>query len=152
MKVGAITQSDQLFSGSLADNIAFFDPDLEMRKVVRAAKSAEVHDDILSMPMQYSSLVGDMGSALSAGQRQRVMLARAFYRQPQILMMDEGTANLDPPLEERIADRVAALPMTRIVVAHRPALIERADRVLIVDGGHVREIVGGRLPSKEEVA
>lgn len=134
-QVGVVAQDDRLLSGTIADNIAFFDPDLDMARVQQAAYAAQVHDDIGRMPMQYLSLVGDMGSTLSGGQKQRVLLARALYRQPRILILDEGTANLDVQTEEVIADLIAQLPITRIVVAHRPALLQRADRVLVVDGG-----------------
>jgi ATP-binding cassette subfamily B protein RaxB len=79
--------------------------------------------------MQYMTLVGDMGSTLSGGQRQRVLLARALYRNPKVLFLDEGTANLDETNEEIIADLISQLPITRIVVAHRPALIRRARHV-----------------------
>lgn len=134
---GVVAQDDQLLSGTIADNIAFFDPDLDMQRVHAAAEAAALHADITRMPMQYLSLVGDMGSTLSGGQRQRVLLARALYRQPRILILDEGTANLDPATELAIADVVAQLPVTRIVVAHRPALIERADRSVYVANGEV---------------
>ncbi|WP_339873071.1 peptidase domain-containing ABC transporter [uncultured Brevundimonas sp.] len=134
-QVGVVAQDDRLLSGTIADNIAFFDPDLDMTRVQQAAYAAQVHDDIARMPMQYLSLVGDMGSTLSGGQKQRVLLARALYRQPRILILDEGTANLDVQTEEVIADLIAQLPITRIVVAHRPALLQRADRVLVVEGG-----------------
>ncbi len=136
---GIVAQDDQLLSGTIADNIAFFDPELDMRRVEAAARTARVHDDIMRMPMQYLSLVGDMGSTLSGGQRQRVLLARALYRDPAVLILDEGTANLDPATEDAIADVIAGLPITRIVVAHRPALIERAQRILQVSGGTVIE-------------
>jgi ATP-binding cassette subfamily B protein RaxB len=136
-RVGVVAQEDRLLSGSIADNIAFFDPDLDMQRVYAAATAARVHDEIMSMPMQYQSLVGDMGSALSGGQRQRVLLARALYRRPSVLFLDEGTANLDEATEETIADLICSLPITRIVVAHRPALIRRADRVATVDCGRL---------------
>lgn len=134
-QVGVVSQDDRLLSGTIADNIAFFDPDLDMARVQMAAQAAQVHADILRTPMQYLSLVGDMGSSLSGGQRQRVLLARALYRGPRVLILDEGTANLDEATEAVIADLIASLPITRIVVAHRPALVQRAERVIAVAGG-----------------
>ncbi|MDH2327736.1 peptidase domain-containing ABC transporter [Cereibacter sp. SYSU M97828] len=145
-QIGVVAQDDQLLSGSIADNIAFFDPEMDMERVAAAAMAAQVHDDIARMPMQYLSLVGDMGSALSGGQRQRVLLARALYRRPRLLLLDEGTANLDESTERAIADLISSLPVTRIVIAHRPALIERASRWLRVGGGGVEEVP--KRPSK----
>lgn len=130
--VGFVAQDDRLLAGSVADNIAFFDPEMSMEDVVAAAKAAQVHEEILQMPMKYQSLVGDMGSSLSGGQRQRILLARALYRKPSILILDEGTANLDPETEQGVVDIVTKLRLTRIVVAHRPALIDKADRVIQV--------------------
>lgn len=138
-QVGVVAQDDQLLSGSIADNIAFFDPDMNMEQIVTAATAARVHDNIMRMPMQYLSLVGDMGSALSGGQRQRVLLARALYRQPRLLLLDEGTANLDEEVEAEIADLIAALPITRIAIAHRPALIQKAHRILRFSEGQCFE-------------
>jgi ATP-binding cassette, subfamily B, bacterial CvaB/MchF/RaxB len=143
--VGVVAQDDRLLSGSIADNIAFFDPDLDMGRVQQAAMDAHVHHDIARMPMQYLSLVGDMGSSLSGGQKQRILLARALYRRPRILILDEGTANLDVETEELIADLVDGMAMTRIVIAHRPALLARADRVLMMLNGHLSEVT--REPS-----
>ena len=140
--VGVVSQDDQLLSGTIADNIAFFDPDLDMELVQQAAVAAQVHEDIQRMPMQYLSLVGDMGSTLSGGQRQRVLLARALYRRPKLLFLDEGTANLDPETEAQIVDLVAQLPITRIVVAHRPALVEKASHVYSVHGGSIEKLRG----------
>ncbi|OYX54468.1 MAG: ABC transporter [Brevundimonas subvibrioides] len=151
-QVGVVAQDDRLLSGTIADNIAFFDPDLDMVRVQQAAYAAQVHEDIVRMPMQYLSLVGDMGSTLSGGQKQRVLLARALYRQPRILILDEGTANLDVKTEEVIADLIAQLPITRIVVAHRPALLQRADRVLVVESGTLSTAKVERPIAEREVA
>ena len=139
-RVGAVMQDDLLLAGTLADNIAFFDPRLDPERVETAAQLARIHDEIMRMPMGYQSLVGDMGAALSAGQRQRILLARALYRYPDVLFLDEGTANLDAENEEAIADMIAALPLTRIVVAHRPALVERAQIVLKLDRGRIETV------------
>ena len=96
--------------------------------------------------MQYLTLVGDMGSTLSGGQRQRVLLARALYRRSKILILDEGTANLDEQNEELIADLLDQMPITRIVVAHRPALLRRAKRVYEVGGRKLKEVRYGAAP------
>jgi ATP-binding cassette subfamily B protein RaxB len=101
-----------------------------MEREIRAARAAQLHGDIQALPMKYLSLVGDMGSTLSGGQRQRLLLARALYREPSILILDEGTANLDVETEALIADLIERMPITRIIVAHRPALLDRADRVI----------------------
>jgi len=147
-QVGVVAQDDQLLSGTIADNISFFDPDMDMERIHAAAHAARIHDEIAAMPMQFLSLVGDMGSALSGGQRQRVLLARALYRDPRILILDEGTANLDPATENVIADSISQMPITRIVVAHRPALVERADRVVTIVGGRVHLIDRSVMTSK----
>lgn len=140
-RIGAVMQDDYLLSGTLADNICFFDPQPDQDKIEEAAKFARIDNDIKAMPMAYHSLVSDMGSALSSGQRQRILLARAMYRDPDVLFLDEGTANLDAHTEAEIADAIAALPITRIVIAHRPALIRRADVVLRVNNGKIERMV-----------
>ena len=119
-QVGAVMQEDQLLSGSIADNICFFDPSFDQVRMIACTQLAGIHDEIMAMPMTYNSLIGDMGSSLSGGQKQRVLLARALYRQPRILFMDEGTAHLDVDNERHINESLKHLGMTRICVAHRP--------------------------------
>ena len=143
-RIGAVLQDDHLLTGTLADNISFFDGEGDEARVICVARLARIHDDIMAMPMGYQSLIGDMGSALSSGQRQRIMIARALYRDPDILFLDEGTANLDGDTEDAIADMIATLPITRVVIAHRPALIERAHHVIQVKGGNVVPVRSGQ--------
>jgi ATP-binding cassette subfamily B protein RaxB len=134
-RISAVMQDDHLLSGTLADNICFFAEHANMQHVEHAARMARIHDTIMSMPMGYQSLIGDMGNALSAGQRQRVLLARALYRDPDAIFLDEGTANLDEENEAAIGDMLAKLPITRVAITHRPALVDRADIVLrMVEG------------------
>jgi ATP-binding cassette subfamily B protein RaxB len=103
-------------------------------------KLADLHDTIMAMPLRYDTFVGDMGSSLSGGQRQRVLLARALYRKPSLLLMDEGTAHLDPGSEARVISTVKSLPITRVVIAHRLASISAADRVLMMAAGSVMPV------------
>jgi ATP-binding cassette, subfamily B, bacterial CvaB/MchF/RaxB len=131
-QVAAVMQEDQLLSGSVADNICFFDPEFDQERMMRCARLAGIHDEIMAMPMTYNSLVGDMGSSLSGGQKQRVILARALYREPRILFLDEGTAHLDLDNERHINESLSRLSMTRVSVAHRPAISAGADRLILL--------------------
>ena len=142
-QIGSVAQDDMLYAGSLADNIAFFDLDQDMERVERAARIACIYDDIKTMPLAFDTLVGDMGSTLSGGQKQRVLLARALYAEPKILFIDEGTAHLDPEVEDKLLGNLAELKITRITIAHRSKAIEMADRTIAVMSGFVRE---ARLP------
>jgi len=137
--VGVVMQDEPLFSGSIADNIAFFDPTPDRARIERAAGVAAVHDEIEAMPMGYDTLIGDMGTALSGGQRQRVLLARALYRQPAVLMLDEATSSLDVERERAVNQAVRQLALTRIVVAHRPETIASASRVVALHDGRVAQ-------------
>lgn len=127
-QIAVVMQNDDLLSGSVAENIAFFEHDFDIERIQQCAQLAAIHDDIVQMPMGYNSLVGDMGASLSGGQKQRIILARALYRQPKILFMDEATSHLDSKLEGDINKAVKALDMTRIIVAHRAETIRSADR------------------------
>jgi ATP-binding cassette, subfamily B, bacterial CvaB/MchF/RaxB len=138
-QVGVVMQDDQLLSGSVADNICFFDEAFDLEWMQRCAETAGIHDEILRMPMGYNSLIGDMGSFLSGGQKQRIVLARALYRRPRILVMDEATSHLDVALEAQVNAAVKALGLTRIIIAHRPETIASASRVLTVSAGLVTE-------------
>jgi ATP-binding cassette subfamily B protein RaxB len=128
--VGFVLQDDCLFAGTIADNIAFASDVADMSRVEECARLACLDDEINSMPMGYSTLIGDMGSALSGGQQQRLLLARALYPRPSILILDEATSHLDVPTEQRIAAMLAELRMTRVFAAHRPDTIRIADRVI----------------------
>ena len=129
-RIGVVMQEDRLLSGTLADNISFFDPEIDMQRVYKAAIAAQIHETIAALPMNYQLQIGDMGSILSGGQRQRVLLARALYQDPAVLFLDEGTANLDVETEGAIVKIIRDLPITRIIVAHRPAFLEASDRVI----------------------
>jgi ATP-binding cassette subfamily B protein RaxB len=136
-QVGVVMQDDQLMSGSVADNICCFDEAFDVEWMQGCAETAGIHDEIMRMPMGYNSLIGDMGTFLSGGQKQRIVLARALYRRPRILFMDEGTSHLDVALEARVNTAVKALGLTRIIIAHRPETIASASRVLTVRRGLV---------------
>lgn len=131
--IAAVMQDDQLFAGSIADNITFFDHASSMEDIQCAARMAAVHDEIVAMPMGYETLVGDMGSSLSGGQKQRVIFARALYRKPKILLLDEATSHLDAQCECSINAAVRKMNVTRIIIAHRAETIASADRVVHLD-------------------
>jgi ATP-binding cassette, subfamily B, bacterial CvaB/MchF/RaxB len=137
--VGTVMQDDQLFAGSIADNISFFDPSPDHGAIERFARLAAVHDDIAAMPMGYNTLIGDMGAALSGGQKQRILLARALYKQPRILFLDEATSALDVQKERAVNEAIRSLNLTRIIIAHRPETIASADRVIVLQGGKVAQ-------------
>lgn len=142
--VASVMQDDQLFAGSIAENICFFDPRPDLERLQSCARMAEVHADIAAMPMQYNTLVGDMGTVFSGGQKQRILLARALYRQPRMLFLDEATSHLDVARERSVNEAVRQLSLTRVIVAHRSETIASADRVV--------KLVGGRLITGVSIA
>ncbi len=144
-RVGAVMQDDQLFVGTIEDNISFFDTEHDPARVRECAKLAMIDEDIMAMPMQYNTIVGSLGMALSGGQKQRVLLARALYRRPQVLFLDEAFDQLDVALERRITNALSGRSLSLVVVSHRadvnPAYtqrldIEREPRVGIVVASH----------------
>ncbi|MCE9785858.1 peptidase domain-containing ABC transporter [Shewanella algae] len=136
-QIAAVMQNDTLLSGSVLDNLCFFDPEPNLLKVQQCAHLAAIDEDINRMPMGYNSLVGDMGNQFSGGQVQRLLLARALYKSPKLLFMDEATSHLDVMNEIRIGEQIKQLAMTRIIVAHRPETIKQADRVLVMHMGQL---------------
>lgn len=150
---GTVMQDDRLFAGSLAENICFFDNTPSQSLIEECVKLASIHEDIVKMPMGYNSLVGDMGTSLSGGQKQRILLARALYKRPAILFLDEATSHLDISLERDISGSIAKMQLTRIVIAHRPETIRTSGRVLDISKQSTRtESLGKKdlKPRKEE--
>ncbi|ENU94251.1 hypothetical protein F971_00148 [Acinetobacter vivianii] len=135
----SVAQDDVLFAGSIIENISFFDHSINQEWVEQCAKMAAIHDEIIAMPMGYQTLVGDMGSILSGGQKQRVLLARALYRRPKILFLDEATSHLDILKEQEINSMIKSLNMTRVIIAHRPETIASVDRIVAIKDGRVVE-------------
>ncbi|WP_227537135.1 ATP-binding cassette domain-containing protein, partial [Klebsiella pneumoniae] len=128
--IACVLQEDRLFSGSLIDNISGFDDNADLDFVMECARRCNIHDEIMKMSMGYETIVGELGLGISGGQKQRILIARALYRKPSILFMDEATSHLDLRNESVINQSISALSITRIIVAHRPSTIASADRVI----------------------
>ncbi|WP_326539731.1 peptidase domain-containing ABC transporter [Pseudorhodoferax sp.] len=145
--VGVVMQDEPLFSGSVADNISFFDSSPDHAWIEQCARVAAVHDEIVAMPMGYHTLIGELGTALSGGQKQRLLLARALYKRPRILLLDEATSALDVERERIVNQAVRQLALTRIIVAHRPETIASATRVIALHDGSVAQDLRSVPPS-----
>jgi ATP-binding cassette subfamily B protein RaxB len=137
--IGTVMQDDQLFAGSIIDNISFFDANPDVAWVEECARIASVHDDVLAMPMGFHTLIGDMGTSISGGQKQRLLLARALYKRPKILLLDEATSALDVDRERLVNQAVRQLNLTRVIVAHRPDTIASTNRVIVLSEGRVAQ-------------
>jgi ATP-binding cassette, subfamily B, bacterial CvaB/MchF/RaxB len=137
--ISAVMQNDQLLSGSLSDNISFFDTKVDQERIELCAKLAAIHDDIIEMPMGYQTLTGDMGTTLSGGQNQRVLLARALYKSPRVLVLDEATSHLDVERERQVNEAISKLTITRVSIAHRPETIAMATRVVRLANGVIEQ-------------
>jgi len=125
-----VLQEDRLFSGSISENISGFDDNPDQSFIEECARRSNIHDEIMNMPMGYETLIGELGLGISGGQKQRVLIARALYRKPSILFMDEATSHLDLNNEASINKAISNLSITRIIIAHRPSTIASADRII----------------------
>ncbi len=134
-----VLQETFIFSGSVRENIAFNNPEMDMDQIVKAAQAAAIHDDIQAMPMGYETLVSEGGSAFSGGQRQRLSLARALANNPAILLLDEATSALDVATERAVEQNINSLSCTQVVIAHRLSTIRNADLILVLDQGRIVE-------------
>lgn len=143
--LGVVMQDDQLFAGSIADNISFFSRQPDYDHIHHCARLAAVHDDIVAMPMGYDTLIGDMGTLLSGGQKQRVLIARALYRRPSVLLLDEASSHLDVATEQAVNAAIRATHVTRLICAHRLETLQSADRVVMLTGGCVDQSAVVRL-------
>ena len=150
--LGTVMQDDTLFAGSIADNIAFFDPMIDMQRVYQCAELAAIAPEIATMPMAFNTLVGDIGTGLSGGQKQRILLARSLYKNPMILVLDEATSHLDVWNEQAVNQAIQKIPLTRIIVAHRPETISMAERVVVLHNGQVAQDVVQMRPEDRQAA
>jgi ATP-binding cassette subfamily B protein RaxB len=135
--VASVVQNDCLFAGTIGENISFFDTHADRARIEECAQLAAIHAEIAALPMAYNTLVGFMGSTLSAGQQQRILLARALYARPSILILDEATSHLDIQREAAVCAALRKLAITRIVVAHRPQTAATADRIVALQLGKI---------------
>ena len=136
-QTATVFQGDRLVKGSVTENIALFTDDIDARRVRHAAVAACIAEEIESMPMAYETRIGDLGAALSRGQVQRILIARALYREPRLLLLDEATSGLSGDIERYVIDSIAALKATRIVVTHSDRMLQAADRVMWLHAGRL---------------
>jgi ATP-binding cassette, subfamily B, bacterial len=136
---GVVMQDTTIFSGTIRENIALNVPDIAMERLIKAAQLAEIHDDIMQMPMGYETYVAEGGSVLSGGQRQRLAIARALAHAPAILLLDEATSALDVLTEQKVERNIRMLGCTQIIIAHRLSTVRNADRILVLQDGRLIE-------------
>lgn len=138
-QLGVVTQEASLFNLPIADNIALGSPIADRQAIEAAARTARIHDEIIRLPMGYDTRLTDGGSTLSGGQRQRLTLARALVRRPRLLVLDEATSALDSVTESAIQQALDQLNCTVVTIAHRLSTVQRADLILVMDGGRIVE-------------
>ena len=139
--IGIVQQDVYLFGASVKENIAYGKPDATFDEIVEAAKKANIHDFIMTLPDGYDTFVGERGTRLSGGQKQRISIARVFLKNPPILILDEATSALDNESEQHIQKSLDALSQNRttITIAHRLSTIQNADEILVIDGQTIKE-------------
>jgi ATP-binding cassette subfamily B protein RaxB len=135
--MGTVMQDDQLFAGSIMENVAFFDPNLDIEWVIDCLQQAGLYKEVLSMPMGLQTLVGDMGTTLSGGQKQRLLVARALYKRPQIMILDEATSHLDKENQEQVHHALKRMGRTHISITHRLELVSPSDRIFTLQNGQL---------------
>ncbi len=140
-RCGTVMQEGFIFSESIARNIACDDAEPDMERVVQAARTACIHDYVESLPLKYDTVVGKDGKGLSKGQMQRLLIARAVYRDPDYILLDEATNSLDASNERSIVENLAGFYRGRtvVIVAHRLSTVCDADNIIVLDGGRVVE-------------
>lgn len=136
-KVGCVTQDEHLFHGTILENITMFHPDPDLNRVVEVCNLVGVTEKVESLAMGFNTQIGDICTPLSEGEQQKLCIARALYKSPDIIIMDEGTANLDAESEHQIASALAKLDSTKIFIAHRPAVLDYADAEIKIHQGNV---------------
>lgn len=139
--IGIVPQEPALFSGTIAENIAYADPEASMDQIQAAAEIANAHDFILALPDGYATKVGERGVKLSGGQRQRIAIARAILKDPAVLVLDEATSSLDTESERLVEAALERLLVGRstLIIAHRLSTVQRADRLMVMDRGQIVE-------------
>ena len=139
--ISPVLQDTFLFNGTIAENIGYAVPDASMDEIVNAAKAAHIHEDIMTMPDDYQTQVGERGLRLSGGQKQRVAIARAILRESPIIILDEATASVDVETEQQIREAIAGMAEshTIIAIAHRLSTVRNADQILVIEEGRITE-------------
>lgn len=130
--IACVMQDDRLFSGSIRENICRFSEEMDETWMIECARASYIHDVIMKMPMGYETLIGELGEGLSGGQKQRIFIARALYRRPCILFMDETTSSLDTDSERFVNVAIKNMNITRIIIAHRETTLRTVDRVILI--------------------